>query len=109
MLTTFPKRLEVPIEPAFLRLLVRRRRQNQNKRVKKEGSESASVTTVATPIKKEKKPNVMKLQIPQASQKFPTITYNVAHFVVTAVEKWSHSCATNTWGNSSAIVSSKEL
>lgn len=87
MLTTFPKRLEVPIEPAFLRLLVRRRRQNQNKRVKKEGSESASVTTVATPIKKEKKPNVMKLQIPQASQKFPTITYNVAHFVVTAVEK----------------------
>ena len=30
---------------------------------------------------------VMKLQIPQASQKFPTITYNVAHFVVTAVEK----------------------
>ena len=82
MITTFPKNLEIPIEPTFLRLLVRRRRQNQNKRVKKEGLEAASIASVATPVKK-KKPNVLKLLVPQASDKFPIVTYNEADFKVT--------------------------
>jgi hypothetical protein len=82
MITTFPKNLEIPIEPTFLRLLVRRRRQNQNKRVKKEGLEAASIASVATPVKK-KKPSVLKLLVPQASDKFPTITYNEADFKLT--------------------------
>lgn len=94
MLSAFPSNLEIPVEPAFLRLLVRRRRQNQNKRVKKESTDGASVSasvasasaTVATPIKR-KKPKVLKLQIPQASKEFPTIAYNEADFLAGNIEK----------------------
>lgn len=94
MLTEFPKNLEIPVEPTYLRLLVRRRRQNQNKRKKElqnaanagastPSSKATSGTAVVVPtVKKEpKKPKVLTLPIPQAGDVFPTITYNASDFV----------------------------
>ena len=75
MIPAFPKNLEVPIEASFLRLLVRRKRQNQSKR--------KSVGSEASPVKSKKATKItQEIEVPIASTKFPTIKYNKDDFVI---------------------------
>lgn len=75
MIPAFPKNLEVPIEASFLRLLVRRKRQNQSKR--------KSVGSEASPVKSKKVvKTTQEIEVPIASTKFPTIKYNKDDFVI---------------------------
>mmetsp|Transcript_16727 Transcript_16727/g.31696 ORF Transcript_16727/g.31696 Transcript_16727/m.31696 type:complete len:585 (+) Transcript_16727:80-1834(+) len=77
LVSAFPNNLEVPIEPAFLRLLVRRKRQSQSKR-KSMGSSAPN----GSPNKQQGKDDkTMTLTLPYLSEVFPTITYNKADFV----------------------------
>lgn len=75
MVSAFPSNLEVPIDPSYLRLLVRRKRQSQSKR--------KSVGSVPpTPTKQpDKEDKTATLILPHLSDAFPTITYNKADFV----------------------------
>ena len=68
------------MDPPFLRLLVRRKRQNQNKRNKKAELEAKleAATPKKAPAKKE-----MKIKIPQAGKRFPTIKYKKSDFAAT--------------------------
>lgn len=72
MVTAFPKNLEVPVDPAFLRLLVRRKRQNQSKR-KSIGSESVAKPKVVSG-------STMELKVPSTGKTFPVVEYNKEDF-----------------------------
>jgi len=67
----FPKNLETPIEAAFLRLLVRRKRQSQSKKLK--------VVKTETPIKKNEKKTV-EITIPGTGVKFPKVKFQKLSF-----------------------------
>jgi hypothetical protein len=77
MVTAFPRNLEVPIDPSYLRLLVRRKRQSQSKK-KSIGSAAPPGTT---PTKAAKDDKFMTLQLPQMGQMFQIITYSKTDFV----------------------------
>ena len=79
MIKVFPKDLETPIDAAYLRLLVRRKRQNQNKKVKGPGSQSPSKTPTKKPAVIASK-KLIEITIPSKGQKFPSIVYKLSDF-----------------------------
>ena len=77
MIKVFPRDLETPIDAAYLRLLVRRKRQNQSKKVKGPVSSPSK-----SPAKKSAKAvsRVIKITIPSKGRTFPSIVYNKTDF-----------------------------
>jgi len=73
MVTAFPKKLEVPIEATYLRLVVRRKRQNQSKR-KSMDSELVS--------KPNKPSNTIQVKVPHRGKNFPVVQFNKLDFEV---------------------------
>ena len=93
MLKEFPKDLLIPIDAVFLRKLVRRTRQNTNKRLKAlaaagESAEGANAGTgsgsgTGTVVKKENEdipPETVELNVPLVSTVFPTLKFDECDF-----------------------------
>ena len=90
MLEEFPKNLETPIDAPFLRKVVRRKRQNDNKRLRL--LEESLTPTKKTEVKVEVKPEViekpkkkrgpvqMSLTLPKKSSKFREVVFALNDF-----------------------------
>lgn len=82
MLEEFPKNLEIPVDASFLRKVVRRKRQNENKRMKLMEESVKKVEVVKTETKKKKRePVLLRLNLPCKGQKFPESIFNLQDFV----------------------------
>lgn len=85
MLEEFPKNLEIPVDASFLRKVVRRKRQNENKKLRL--MEESGKKVVESPVKKAEKkkrePVMLTLNLPLLGQKFPETVFNVADFIKT--------------------------
>lgn len=85
MLEEFPKNLETPIDAPFLRKVVRRKRQNDNKRLKlleDSTAKSVKVEQVVEVVEKKKKrePVQMKLTLPKMSSQFREVVFKTDEF-----------------------------
>jgi len=76
MLEEFPKNLVTPIDAIFIRKLVRRTRQNANKRMKA----LAATWEVPEPAKKIKVSEMITLSVPGKGVTFPSVPFNDVDF-----------------------------
>jgi len=83
MLEAFPKNLETPVDAPFLRKIVRRKRQNENKRLRlMEDSTVKSKGVIAKAEKKEKQePILLTLNLPFKGNQFPNTEFKSSDFV----------------------------
>ena len=98
MLDEFPKNLLVPIDAVFIRKLVRRNRQNANKRMKalavaatmEAATTTAAMEKASTDLPPAKKSRVesatMSLAVPGKGSIFPSVPFKEADFELAASE-----------------------
>ena len=72
MIDEFPKNLETPIDAPFLRKVVRRKRQNENKRLKllEESGKKVEIIKIEKKKKRERETPVLKLNLPKKGSVF---------------------------------------
>jgi hypothetical protein len=80
MLGEFPKNLEIPVDAPFLRKVVRRKRQNENKRLKLLEESVKKSETVKTEKKKKREAVFLTLNVPQRGDTFPETEFNIQDF-----------------------------
>ena len=80
MLDEFPKNLETPIDAPFLRKVVRRKRQNENKRQKLLEESGKKVEIIKIEKKKKREPPMLSLDLPRKGQKFSQKIFNSKDF-----------------------------
>ncbi len=81
MLEEFPKNLQIPVDAPFLRKIVRRRRQNENKRQKSLEESVKKVDTVKVEKKKKKREQLhLNLDLPCKGKQFREIEFKVQDF-----------------------------
>lgn len=80
MLEEFPKNLETPIDAPFLRKVVRRKRQNENKRMKLLEESGKKVEIIKIEKKKKREPPVLRLTLPKKGEMFPEKVFNSKDF-----------------------------
>lgn len=82
MLEEFPKNLDIAVDAPFLRKIVRRRRQNENKKQKNLEDSVKKVETVKVEKKKKKKREQLQinLDLPSKGNRFGEIEFKVQDF-----------------------------